>query len=38
MESETQSVQENQSEIDNNLVQTILNEINAVKKKIISWT
>jgi len=33
MESDTQSIEENQSEIDNTLVQTILNEINAVKKR-----
>ena len=33
MESDTQSIEENQPEIDNTLVQTILNEINAVKKR-----
>ena len=33
MESDAQSIEENQSEIDNTLVQTILNEINAVKKR-----
>lgn len=33
MESDAQSTDENQPDIDNNLVQTILNEINAVKKR-----
>lgn len=33
MDSDTPSIEENHSEIDNTLVQTILNEINAVKKR-----